>query len=99
MTGSFTELVSLSIGAIIVQAQIQLSSQGVRERARVPQLVMLCRRWAHLQFNALLGAPVALMEQLQAIVLPENAHDTATSGLLKKIKVSNTRALSLTPCV
>ena len=23
--------------------------QGVRERARVPQLVMLCRRWAHLQ--------------------------------------------------
>ena len=24
-------------------------SQGVRERARVPQLVMLCRRWAHLQ--------------------------------------------------
>ena len=31
-------------------------------------------------FNALLGAPVALMEQLQAIVLPENAHNTATSG-------------------
>ena len=24
-------------------------SQGVRERARVPQLVMLCHRWAHLQ--------------------------------------------------
>ena len=24
-------------------------SQGVRERARVPQLVMLCRQWAHLQ--------------------------------------------------
>ena len=24
-------------------------AQGVRERARVPQLVMLCRRWAHLQ--------------------------------------------------
>ena len=23
--------------------------QGVRESARVPQLVMLCRRWAHLQ--------------------------------------------------
>ena len=23
--------------------------QGVRERARVPQLVMLCRRWANLQ--------------------------------------------------
>ena len=23
--------------------------QGFRERARVPQLVMLCRRWAHLQ--------------------------------------------------
>ena len=27
----------------------QSSIQGVRERARVPQLVMLCRRWAHLQ--------------------------------------------------
>ena len=39
--------------------------QGVRERARVPQLVMLCR-WR--TFNALLGTPVALMEQLQAIV-------------------------------
>ena len=24
-------------------------AQGVRERARVPQLVMLCRWWAHLQ--------------------------------------------------
>ena len=36
------------------------------------------------------------MEQLQAIVLPENAHNTETSGLLKKFKVSNTRALSLT---
>ena len=35
-------------------------------------------------FNALLDAPVALMEQLQAVVLPENAHNTAT-GLLKKI--------------
>ena len=35
--------------------------------------------------NALLGAPIALMEQLQAIVLPEKAHNTATSGLLKKI--------------
>ena len=39
------------------------------------------------------------MEQLQAIVLPENAHNTATSGLLKKIKVLNTYALSLTPCI
>ena len=45
----------------------------------------------------LVGAPMALMEQLQAIVLPENAHNTTTSGLLKKFKVSNTRALSLTP--
>ena len=35
------------------------------------------------------------LEQLQAIVLPENAHNT--SGLLKKFKISNTRALSLTP--
>ena len=52
------------------------SNQGVRERAQVPQLVMLCRQWAH--FNALLGATVALMEQLQAILLPENAHNTAT---------------------
>ena len=32
-------------------------------------------------FNALLGAPVAL----QAVVLPENAHNTAISGLFKKI--------------
>ena len=38
------------------------TDQGVRESARVPQLVMLCCRWAHLQcfagrtFNALLGA-------------------------------------------
>ena len=58
---------------------------------------MLCHWWAHLAFNALLGAPVALMEQLQAIVLPKNAHNTATSGLFKKFKVSDTRALSLTP--
>ena len=36
-------------------------------------------------FNALLVAPVSLMEQLQAIVLPENAHNTATSGFLKNI--------------
>ena len=37
--------------------------------------------------NALLlvGAPVALMEELQTIVLPENTHNTATSGLFKKI--------------
>ena len=51
--------------------------------------------------NALLlvGVPVALMEELQTIVLPENTHNTTTSGLLKKIKVSNTRALSLTPCI
>ena len=34
-------------------------------------------------YNALLGAPVALIEQLRAIVLPENVHNTATSGLLK----------------
>ena len=46
--------------------------------------------------NALLGSPVALMEQLQDILLPENAHNTATLGLFQ-IKVSNTRALSLTP--
>ena len=39
----------------------------------------------------------ALMEQLQVIVLPENAHNTATSGHLKEIEVSNTRAFSLTP--
>ena len=47
--------------------------------------------------NAVLpvGTPVALMEHLQAIVLPENVHNTATSGHLKK-KVSNTRAFSLT---
>ena len=31
-----------------------------------------------------MGAPVALMEQLQAIVLLENAHNTAISGLFKK---------------
>ena len=38
------------------------------------------------------------MEQLQDIVLPENAHNTATSGLFKiNFKVSNIRALSLTP--
>ena len=59
--------------------------QGVRERARVPQLVMLCRRWAHLQCFAGRTGRMALMEQLQAIVLLENAHNTATSGLLKKI--------------
>ena len=47
--------------------------------------------------NALLGAPVELMELLQAIVFPENGHNTATSGLFQKCKVSNTRALSLTP--
>ena len=47
--------------------------------------------------NALLGAPVELMELMQAIVFPENGHNTATSGLFKKCKVSNTRALSLTP--
>ena len=37
--------------------------------------------------NALLlvGAPVALMEELQTIVLPENTHNTTTSGLFKKI--------------
>ena len=66
------------------------SEQGVRERAQVPQLVMLCRRFS--TFNALLGATVALMEQLQAIVLPENVHNTAT-GLLKK----NLRSQILVP--
>ena len=30
----------------------EVSQQGVRERVRVPQLVMLCRRWAHLQYFA-----------------------------------------------
>ena len=43
--------------------------------------------------NTLLGAPVALM----VIVFPENTHNTAKSGLLKKFKVSNTRAFSLLP--
>ena len=50
----------------------------------MPQLLMLYAAGGR-TFNALLGAPVALMEQLQAIVLPENAHNTATSGLFKKI--------------
>jgi len=68
--------------------------QGVRKRARVPQLVMLWRRQAHLHnFNTLLGAQVALMEQLQAIVLAENAHNTATSGLFEK----NLRSQILVP--
>ena len=35
------------------------------------------------RWERVLGAPVALMEQLQALVLPENTHNTATSGLLK----------------
>ena len=37
-------------------------------------------------FNALLGAPFALMEQLRANVLPENVHNTVTSGLLKNVR-------------
>ena len=50
--------------------------------------------------NALLlvGAPVALMEELQTIVLPENTRTIPQhQAFSKKFKVSNTRALSLTP--
>ena len=43
-------------------------------------LSWLCFAARGCTFNALLGAPVALMEQLQAIVLPENAHNTTKSG-------------------
>ena len=75
---------SLVLQRIRHQPSPGTSHQGVRERAWVPQLVMLCRRWAHLQCS-LLGALVTLIEQLQAIVLPENAHNTATSGLFKTI--------------
>ena len=53
--------------------------QEVRERAQVPQLVMLCRRWAHLQCFA------GRTGRTQAIVLLENAHKTPTSGIFKKI--------------
>ena len=52
--------------------------------------------------NALppVGAPSMLCWAHQShsdIVLPENAQNTAKSGLLKKFKVSNTRAFSLLP--
>ena len=55
--------------------------QGDREKLRVPQFVMLCRRWAQLQCFAGRTGPT---HGTTAIVLPENAHNTATSGLLKK---------------
>ena len=35
--------------SLIQPLKYSILSQGVRERAQAPQLVMLCRRWAHLQ--------------------------------------------------
>ena len=40
---------SLSSEIVTTQPRPRTQIQGVRERARVPQLVMLCLRWAHLQ--------------------------------------------------
>ena len=53
-----------------------------RELGRVHEcLSWYCFAAGGRTFNALLGGPVAL----QAIVLPENAQNTAKSGLFKKI--------------
>ena len=78
--GSCTYFADIAMGhgpPILCQLMLfQYTEQGVRERAWVPQLVMLCRWWAHLQCFA------GRTSRLQAI---ENAHITATPGLFRKI--------------
>ena len=70
------------------------TTQGVRERARVPQLVMLCRWWAHLQcFAGRTGRTHGTTAGY--CVAGKRAQ---YRNIRPTFKVSNTRALSLTPC-
>ena len=73
--------------------------QGVRERARVPQLVMLCRRWAHLQCFAGRTGRTHGTTAGCCILCWRKTPTSPQHQTLKKLKVSNTHALSLTPCL
>ena len=71
--------------------------QGVRERARVPQLVMLCRWWAYLQCFA--GRIGRTHGTTAGYCVAGKRAQYCNIRPLKKFKVSNTCALSLPPCV